>query len=101
MHRLISYSIQARSVVPSISILHVARGNTFSNDIHGLAHCACRNVRPEIEGFVFFYLSDNGQSGKVFFDGEPEIGILFVIPQDNIEPGTVAFDHIAFQQQGF
>jgi len=50
---------------------------------------------------VFLHAAHDRQSRKVLFDRQPHIGILFIVPQHDVETRLVTLDQVAFENQRF
>ena len=69
--------------------------------IHDLIDRSRVAVRAEIFTALFFYLPGFQKPRIGLLHGDFDIGVGLVIPEQNIVLGTVFFDEIAFQNQGF
>ena len=71
----------------------------FFDDFQGVPKRPRRHVRTKIQCPVVRHAAHNRETGKILFHRQSEIGIVLVVPQDDVEPRTMAFDQIAFQQK--
>jgi hypothetical protein len=58
-----------------------------------------RRVGAEVKRPVFLDLPDNAQCGERFFHRELEAGIVLVIPQLDVVPGSVFLDEMVLQDE--
>ncbi len=62
------------------------------DDFQGLSQRICRCIWAVVKSPILLHAAHDRESRKILFDGESHIGILFVVPQHNIEARFVAFD---------
>ena len=101
IHRLISNSMQARSARPSMSMSHGQwkrlRMTLSVSERSAGRRIGARNTARRL----FERAGQMERRGNGCFDRQPEIGILFVVAQDDIKARAVALDQIAFEDQRF
>ena len=76
-----------------------AQGKEFIGQLQGVVDHPGIGIGPEIAGLVPAHLAHHFQAGKVVFQIQLDIGIVLIILEAYIVPGTVLFDELALQEQ--
>ena len=58
-------------------------------------------VRSPVPGAVVRRPADQGDSREVLVQGQFDVQVVLVIPEPDVEPGTMALDHGLLEHQGF
>ena len=101
MQRLIS-EFQAGALGRPVDV-DLARGQRehFLDDLQRFPKCARGHVRAEIQGPVVLHATHDRETREILLHRQAKKRVVLVIAQHHVEPGAMAFDQVAFEQEGF
>ena len=71
------------------------------DDLQRIAQRSGRRIGPIVQRAVFLHAPDDREPRKIFFDRQAQVGILLVVPEDDVESRAVTLDQVAFEDQRF
>ncbi len=75
------------------------QGEDLADDFQRFPQGAGRGVGAIVERPVFLHAAHDGEAGEGLSDREAQIGVLLVVAEDDVEPGAVTLDEVAFEDQ--